>query len=93
MEFALVFQAVAPILISLLSNTAGALKTDTPVPTIAPVITVSARKASQAIADLQAVLNTVLGLDPPLVVDGWLGSKTEAAIEQAIAKLKSVGIG
>ena len=93
MDFALMFQAVAPILVSLLSNTAGALKTDTPIPTIAPVVTVSARKASRAIADLQAVLNTALSLYPPLAVDGWLGPKTEAAIEQAIAKLKSVGIG
>jgi len=41
-------------------------------------------KASEAVKQLQTVLNSVLNLNPPLVVDGYLGPKTEAAIMAAL---------
>ncbi len=44
---------------------------------------------SQAIKDLQALLNKVLNLNPPLIEDGWLGPKTETAIEQGISLIRT----
>ncbi len=61
------------------------------VPTVTPTGAVAHK--SVAISDLQGMLNTLLKLSPPLDTDGWLGPKTEAAIEQAIAVLKAQGIG
>ena len=89
MDFALLLKAIAPTLISLLINTAGTLKTSTP----RAVGTINPHGASAAIKDLQVLLNTVLHLDPPLETDGWLGPKTEEAIQQGIAQLKALGVG
>lgn len=99
MDFMAIFQAVSPVLISLLSNTSTALKSSVapPVPEPGTVFGVSAPVADQAIKDLQAGLNAAalmnfLTISPPLVVDGWLGPLTDAAIEQAITKLKGIGL-
>lgn len=91
MDFTLLFKTIGPTLISLLGNASGALKTDAPI--TGSTVAVPSRGASSAIKDLQVLLNTVLELNPPLEADGWLGKKTEAAIQQGIAKLKTFGIG
>ena len=93
MNWFAILQGAAPVIISLLSNTAGTLKTINPPLPDAPLFAVSTAKASAAIADLQRLLNAVADPQPPLNVDGWLGPKTEAAIELGIAKLKTLGIG
>ena len=92
MNWLAILQGAVPIIVSLLSNTAGTLKTDNP-PLDTPLIAVPTAKASAAVADLQRLLNAVVDPQPPLVVDGWLGPKTEAAIELGIAKLATLGIG
>ena len=93
--------ALLPALIQLLSTLGANLKTpsppgppltpDTPLPAGLPPGVVPVPDA--AIKALQALLNTLLALDPPLVVDGWLGPKTDAAIMDGIAKLKAAGVG
>jgi hypothetical protein len=93
MDFSLLLKIAAPLIVSLLSNTAGTLKTDNPPLPDVPLIAVPKAKASAAIADLQRLLNAVADPQPPLEVDGWLGPQTEAAIELGITKLKSFGIG
>jgi hypothetical protein len=93
MPWELIIKTAMPLIVSLLSNTAGTLKTINPPLPDAPLIAVPTAKASAAIADLQRLLNAVADPQPPLVVDGWLGPRTEEAIELGIAKLKSFGIG
>jgi len=93
MDLALIIKVAMPLIVSLLSNAAGTLKTDNPPLTDVPLIAVPKAKASAAIADLQRLLNAVADPQPPLEVDGWLGPKTEAAIELGIAKLREFGIG
>ena len=88
MDFAALFQLASPIIISLLGNMQSSLHTPAQPP---PDATIPIPNA--AIKDLQALLNTVLALNPPLAVDGWLGPKTNDAIEAGIAKLKGMGIG
>ncbi len=91
MNWGLLIAQLAPSIISLLSNTSSILKSDTPIPIEANALSISPPKASEAIKNLQKLLNTALILNPPLVEDGWLGPKTEAAIEAGIARLKSFG--
>jgi len=93
MNWGLLIAQLAPTIISLLSNTSSALKTDTPISIEATALAISPPKASEAIKDLQKLLNVALMLNPPLDVDGWLGPKTENAIEMGIYKLKTMGIG
>src|SRR5260221_272784 len=93
--------ALLPALIQLLSTLRAELHSpappgapltpDTPLPAGCPPGIVPVPDAS--IKALQALLNMVLALDPPLAVDGWLGPKTDAAIMDAIAKLKAAGVG
>lgn len=89
MNWGFLIAQLAPSIISLLSNASGALKTDVPISN--STVIVSAPKASEAIKALQSLLNTALGLNPPLVEDGWLGPKTEAAIMTGVARLRSFG--
>ena len=93
MNWLAILQGAAPIIISLLSNTSATLKTNNAPLADAPLTAVPTSSASAAIADLQRLLNAVVSPQPPLDVDGWLGPKTEAAIELGIAKLKTLGIG
>ena len=93
MNWGLLIAQLAPTIISLLSNTSSVLKTNTPIPIEADSLSISPPKASEAIKDLQKLLNIALILNPPLVEDGWLGPKTEAAIEAGIARLHNLGIG
>ncbi len=88
MDLLAILKAVGPALISLLSNVATSLKTDEP-----PAPSGTTPHPVEAIRHLQALLNVALGLNPPLREDGWLGPKTEAAIEAGIVKLRSFGIG
>ena len=92
MNWAIILEAL-PTIVSLVSNVAGTLKTANPPLADAPLVAVPTAKASAAVADLQRLLNAVANPQPPLVVDGWLGPKTEAAIELGIAKLATLGIG
>jgi hypothetical protein len=82
------------VLAPLLASLANVFKTPAPLPvTPVPDNPLVPAKANQAIKDLQAFLNTALSLNPPLRVDGWLGPKTDAAIEAGIARIRSFGIG
>lgn len=95
MDWNALLKTVGPTLISLLNNTVAGLGSASPSPP-APTIGVPAGAVahpSAAIKDLQTFLNLALALSPPLVADGWLGPKTEQAIEAGIAKLKSLGVG
>lgn len=87
MDWSLILKVGGPIIVSLLKNLSTGLATDAPV---TPSTTV--RMPSQAIKDLQKLLNLVVDPHPPLVVDGWVGPKTEEAIQIGIAKLKESGI-
>lgn len=91
MNWGFLIAQLAPSIISLLSNTSGALKTNEPIPAKTSALSISPVKASEAIKALQSLLNTALGLNPPLVEDGWLGPKTEAAIMTGVARLRSFG--
>ena len=82
MDWNAIFRLVIPVVTGLLNN--AVQTTSTPVAPTTP---------NAAIKDLQMFLNVALSLNPPLVVDGWLGPKTNDAIEAGIAKLKSLGIG
>lgn len=95
MDWSALLKAVGPTLISLLGNTVSNLGTPIAPPTTpsAPVPSGAVAHPSAAVKDLQILLNLALALNPPLVADGWLGPKTEQAIETGIAKLKSLGIG
>ena len=75
---------ILPIVVSFIQNFSKTVASPTPPLPLAPV-------PSAAIKDLQTLLNVVLGTN--LEVDGWLGPETEAAIEQGIAKLHSLGVG
>lgn len=87
------WSVIGPILISLAKNLATGLATNEP-PTPAKTIPAGTVKVpSRAIKDLQKLLNAVVKPQPPLDVDGWLGPRTEEAIEAGIAKLKAAGIG
>jgi hypothetical protein len=94
MDFTAILTAIGPSLVSLLANTASSFKTTT-APSTAPANPPSGTVPvpDAALKDLQTLLNAALKLNPPLKVDGWLGPKTDAAIEQAIAMLKAAGIG
>lgn len=81
---------VIPFLQSMVKNYFSATQ-----PTSVATVTTTATmvsKRSDAIAALQTLLNHLLKLDPPLEADGWLGKKTEDAINQGIAALKAQGI-
>ena len=86
-----------PILASLLQSLGDFFRTPAPVPVPVPTPDnpppLKPTAPDQAIKDLQTFLNAALTLKPPLVVDGWLGPKTDAAIEAGIAMLRSYGIG
>lgn len=88
MDWETVFKNIGPGLISFLQNTVSGLKTNAP-PAAPPPSTApgTVPHPSAAIRDLQALLNVVLGTN--LATDGWLGPKTEAAIEQGIARIKA----
>lgn len=84
----------APQVISLLKSvieTFGSIAPPAPAPTTVPPGAIA--HPSQAIKDLQTLLNVVVKPTPPLEVDGWLGPQTEAVIETAIGLLKAKGIG
>ncbi len=86
------WEIILPLVVSFIQNFAKSAALPTappPEPYLAPLVPVP----SAAIKDLQTMLNIVLQLNPPLDEDGWIGPLTEAAIEQAIAKLHSLGIG
>lgn len=86
--------AILPFILAILQSAASTWKTDkppAPPPTTIPAGTVPV--PDEAIKSLQTFLNAVLALNPPLKVDGWLGPKTDAAIEEGIARLKASGIG
>lgn len=91
MNWGFLIAQLAPSIISLLSNTSSALRTSEPIPAKTNTLSISPIKASEAIKALQSLLNTALGLNPPLVEDGWLGPKTEAAIMTGVARLRSFG--
>ena len=97
MDFTAIVTALGPSLVPFLGNFAQSMKTTTaPAPAPAVVPAGTSPHPDAAIKDLQTLLNNpTLGLNisPPLKVDGWLGPKTDAAIESAIAKLKAAGIG
>lgn len=83
-----------PTIVSLLENITKAFASDTPPPSPPAVIPPgTAAHPSAAIKDLQALLNKLVKPTPPLDEDGWLGPKTEAAIEGGIAMLKAQGVG
>jgi peptidoglycan hydrolase-like protein with peptidoglycan-binding domain len=92
--------ALLPALVQLLSSLSAGLFTPvppgppitptTPLPSGPPPGVVPVPDA--AIKALQALLNTLLALNPPLAIDGWLGPKTDAAIMDGIAKLKAAGV-
>jgi hypothetical protein len=86
-----------PTLAALLKSLADLLRTPAPVPVPVPTPDnpppLNPQAPNQAIKDLQTFLNAALSLNPPLVVDGWLGPKTDAAIEAGIVKIRSYGIG
>lgn len=88
MNWATLVSALLPLLQSLGST----FKAPAPPPT-SGTVAIPAATADKAIKDLQAFLNSALALNPPLRVDGWLGPKTDAAIEAGIAQLRSAGIG
>jgi hypothetical protein len=83
--------SLAPTLVALLKSLGDYFRTPA-APSPAPPASDSLAP-DQAIKDLQAFLNSALSLNPPLAVDGWLGPKTDAAIEAGIARLRSYGIG
>lgn len=85
MDLTAIVTALGPTIVSFLKNLADSIQTPT-----APTATTKVSVPSAAIRDLQAFLNTALKLDPPLAVDGWLGPKTEAAIEQGITMFKAL---
>ena len=93
MDWALLARVGGPIVISLLKNLGTGLATDSPVGPIGKVPEGAVKVPSRAIKDLQALLNIVVQPTPLLAVDGWLGPRTEEAIEAGIAKLKASGIG
>lgn len=84
---------IAPFVVAFLQNAITSWHTPTaPVPAPAPAPSAG---PDQFIRDLQALLNTLntmglISLPAPLAVDGWLGDKTRAAGEQAIAKIKAL---
>lgn len=88
MDLAAILTALQPTITSFLRNLSDGIQTPT-----APTATTKVSVPNAAIKDLQTFLNAVLKIDPPLVVDGWLGPKTDAAIEQGIALLKTAGFG
>ncbi len=71
-------------ILSLLNYASNNWKTTT-----APNKSTTVPHPSQAIKDLQALLNKVLNLNPTLIEDGWLGPKTETAIEQGITLIRT----
>lgn len=95
MDWNSLLRSVGPTLISILDSTVASFGTTKPPPATPPATVPpgTVPHPSNAIKGLQSLLNTVLTLDPPLTVDGWLGPKTEAAIEAGIVKLRSFGIG
>lgn len=93
MNWSAIMKLVGPTLIGLLQSTVANFgSANAPEqPATVPISVVP--KANDAIKHLQAFLNIALSLNPKLDEDGWLGPKTEAAIDAGIAKLKSLGIG
>ncbi len=53
-----------------------------------PVLPATKKAPSPVIKDVQTLLNEILKIDPPLVVDGWLGEKTEKAIADGLVMAK-----
>lgn len=80
--------AIAPQLIDVLTSVVKGMKTET-----APSPVETVRHPSEAIRHLQALMNRALKPNPPLQEDGWLGPRTEEAIDKAIALLQAAGIG
>lgn len=78
MNWSLIITAVLPELINLLKTTSAT--TPTPVTTSA--------KPSETVKMLQQLLNQFVQPNPPLAEDGWLGPKTDQALQAAITKLQ-----
>lgn len=93
MNWSAILKLVGPTLVGLLQSTVANFGSPSAPPPVSSVPPSVVPKANDAIKHLQAFLNVALGLDPKLNEDGWLGPKTEAAIDAGIAKLKSLGIG
>lgn len=93
MNWSAIMKLVGPTLVRLLQSTIENFGSTNEPDQPATVPSGVVPKANEAIKHLQAFLNLALGLNPKLEEDGWLGPRTEAAIDQGIAKLKSLGIG
>ena len=93
MDWTTLARVDGPIVISLLKNLGTGLATDSPAGPVKEIPEGAVKVPSRAIKDLQALLNIIVRPDPLLKVDGWLGPRTEEAIEAGIAKLKASGIG
>jgi hypothetical protein len=93
MDWAMLAKVGGPLILSLLKNLGTGLATDSPVGPVKEVPEGTVKVPSRAIKDLQALLNVIVKPDPLLAVDGWLGPRTEEAIEEGIAMLKKSGIG
>ena len=88
MDITQLILTLGPTVTSLLSSLGNAFRTPS-----APTPDTKVPVPNEAIKHLQTMLNVALALIPPLKVDGWLGPKTDAAIEAAIVKLHGMGIG
>lgn len=75
-----------PSLSTVINDVVKALQVQTS-PVVTPVGNTPI-KPSETVKTLQRLLNQFVQPNPPLQEDGWLGPKTEAAINQAIQMAK-----
>lgn len=77
--------ATLPNLSTLVTDLTKALQVQTtPVPSTATLALAGQGKPSDTVKTIQRLLNQFVKPNPPLKEDGWLGPKTEAAIQQAL---------
>ncbi len=83
-------ETVAGLINMFKATTAPAPVTVSSVPAVGgnPVLPATKKAPSPVIKDVQTLLNEILKIDPPLVVDGWLGEKTEKAIADGLVMAK-----
>lgn len=93
MNWSAIMKLIGPTLVRLLQSTIENFGSTTVPPPVSSAPPSVVPKANDAIKHLQAFLNVALSLNPKLEEDGWLGPRTEAAIDLGIEKLKSLGIG
>ncbi len=83
----------APTIIKVVKELTGSLKQTTaptpsePMPGTVPPPQVN-RAPSETVRAVQKLLNQFVKPQPPLKEDGWMGAKTEAAIDQALEMAK-----